>query len=72
VHADYLQDLGVLLREMAMEAKARQRETGTDFATGYMSGFHRVISLMQQQAEAFGIPLADIGLDGIDPDEELV
>lgn len=37
-----------------------------------MAGFHRVISLMQQQAEAFDIPFEGIGLDGIDPGEELV
>ena len=64
----YLLDLGVLLKEMALEAKKRQ--TG-EFEMGYVSCFHRVLTLMQQQAEAFGIPLKEIGLEGIDPDVDL-
>jgi len=47
-------------------------EKDTDFSTGYMAGFHRVVSLMQQQAEAFDIPLEEIGLQEIDADEDLV
>jgi hypothetical protein len=33
------------------------------FATGYLAGFHRVLTLMQQQAEIFDIPLKEIGID---------
>lgn len=72
VYQNYLKDLGVLIREMALEAKQQVVEKDTDFSTGYMAGFHRVVSLMQQQAEAFDISLEDIGLDGIDVDEDLV
>lgn len=72
VEADYLLDLGVLLKEMALEAKARQAATDSDFDTGYVAGFHRVVSLMQQQAESFGLSLEAIGLDGIDADVDLV
>ena len=68
----YLRDLGFLIRELALDSKRSASEINSDFAIGYMAGFHRVVSLMQQQAEAFGIPLKDIGLDGIDPDVELV
>jgi hypothetical protein len=68
----YLRDLGFLIRELAIESKRAAMETQSDFATGYMAGFHRIVSLMQQQAEAFDIPLADIALDAIDPDIELV
>lgn len=72
VYQNYLKDLGVLIREMALEAKQQVVEKDTDFSIGYMAGFHRVVSLMQQQAEAFDISLEDIGLDGIDADEDLV
>ncbi|MBJ7553942.1 hypothetical protein [Marinomonas spartinae] len=72
VYQNYLKDLGVLIREMALEAKQQLVEKDTDFSTGYMACFHRVVSLMQQQAEAFDISLEDIGLDGIDADEDLV
>lgn len=72
VYSDYLRDLGVLTKELALEAKQQARDNDTDFSVGYMAGFHRVVSLMQQQADAFGIPLESIGLNGIDPDEDLV
>lgn len=72
VYQNYVRDLGVLIKELAFEAKLRMVETGSDFSTGYMAGFHRVVSLMQQQAEAFDIPLEAVGLEGIDADEDLV
>ena len=73
VFEDYLRDLGVLLREMAIEAQNKATEGGrTDFDVGYMAAFHRVVSLMQQQAEAFNLPLEALSLEGLDPDEELV
>jgi hypothetical protein len=72
VYENYIHDLGLIVKEMALDAKLHANQSGTDFATGYMAGFHRIISLMQQQSEAFGIPLEKIGLDGIDPDEDLV
>jgi hypothetical protein len=68
----YLRDLGYLIRELAVESKAGAAEKQSDFATGYMAGFHRVVSLMQQQAEAFEIPLEELALDDFDPDRELV
>ncbi len=71
-HKLYLRDLGYLLRELAVEAKQKATASQSEFATGYMAGFHRVVSLMQQQAEAFEIPLEDLELDGFDPDSELV
>jgi len=72
VYQNYLKDLGSLIKESAMEAKQQSLEKDTDFSVGYMAGFHRVVSLMQQQAEAFDLPLEEIGLDGIDADEDLV
>jgi hypothetical protein len=71
VHESYLRDLGTLIKEYALEAKARKVESESDFATGYMAGFHRVVSLMQQQADAFGIPRGTLSLDDIDPDRDL-
>lgn len=71
-YKNYLHDLGGLLKEYALEAKQDLARNGTEFSTGYVSGFHRVISLMQQQAEAFNISLAEIGLEEIDADEDLI
>ncbi|MES2072316.1 MAG: hypothetical protein V4488_18305 [Pseudomonadota bacterium] len=72
IYENYLLDLGVLIKEMALDAKKTATDCQTDFAIGYMAGFHRVVSLMQQQAEAFGIPLEKLELNGIDPDTDLV
>lgn len=76
VYSNYLHDLGILLKEMALKAKAKKqsslRSEDEAFATGYLAAFHRVISLMQQQAEGFQIPFQDIGLEDIDADEDLI
>lgn len=44
----------------------------TLLAAGYLSGFDRIVSLMQQQCHRFGILVEKIGLDGIDPEREHV
>lgn len=72
IYRNYLRDLGVLIKELAIEAKDQALEKKTDFSTGYMAGFHRVVSLMQQQAEAFNIPIEEVGLNGLDADQDLV
>lgn len=72
VHSDYLCDLGLLIKEMAFEAKEVCKKSPSEFSFGYLAGFHRVVSLMQQQAEAFGISHEELGLSGIDADIDLV
>ena len=37
-----------------------------------ISAFHRVVSLMQQQAGAFDIPLSEINLHDIDAEKDLI
>ena len=71
-YADYLRDLGQILRDYALEAKKAQESEPSPFADGYLSGFNRVVSLMKQQADAFGLPQDVIGLANIDPDADLV
>lgn len=71
----YLRDLGVLLKEKALEAKEESRTAPEDeraFALGRLMAFHEVISLMQQQAQAFGIALEELGLDDIQPEKDLL
>jgi hypothetical protein len=73
---NYLFDLGQLVKEHAMGAVAeREKHRGQpvqEFYDGYVLGFHRIVSLMQQQALAFGIDLKELKLDGIEPDRDLV
>ena len=82
VHAYYLRDLGYLLRERAEEAARESRSireqravpdrTNADaFAAGVAHGYYAVISLMLNQAESFGIPAADLALEGLDPERDL-
>ena len=69
---NYLKDLGYLIREMADDARRIHAAEDTDFSAGYLSGLRRVVSVMQQQAEDFNIPLSDIKLNGIEPDRDVV
>ena len=77
VHGYYLQDLGVLLREQAVEARDRAFAVPADpsnyaaFEAGRWQAYWEVLSLMVQQASAFELPLKDIGLTGWEPDIEL-
>jgi hypothetical protein len=73
---NYLLDLGQLVKEYALaavEEKEKHRgQPAQEFYDGYVLGFHRIVSLMQQQALAFGIDLEDLKLDEIEPDRDLV
>ena len=48
-------------------AARNEAEGGDDFQRGQQFAYYRVLSLMQQQAEAFGLDLQDLSLDGLDP-----
>jgi hypothetical protein len=75
-YANYLFDLGLLLKERALQARA-ERDASPDgspdreFQSGRVIAFNEVISIMQQQAEGFEISLADLRLEDIDPDRDL-
>lgn len=74
-YKNYLHDLGVLTKECARDAIAgyasSKDESEKCFNAGYMMGFHRVVTLMQQQAESFDISLDEIGLADIHEEEFL-
>jgi hypothetical protein len=42
------------------------------FAQGQAHALHSVVSLMQQQAQSFRLPLRDLALDGLDADRDLL
>jgi len=65
-HRLYLRDLGQLIFERAVDAKA---SAGTDsFQLGRAVALYEVVSLMQQQTGAFQLPRRDLGLEGVDPE----
>lgn len=72
----YLHDLGLLIKEMAHEAKGKLQSAKPgakkSYEEGHLIAFYAVISLMQQQAETFDIPLKELQLDDINPDRDLI
>lgn len=69
----YLYDLGLLLKEYALEIKKElELRGGDEFLEGELLGYYRMITLMQQQAEGFDIPLEDLRLEDINPDRDLI
>jgi hypothetical protein len=62
-------------RELFNKAKAIKAEAGRSesvYDKGRHFAYYEVISLMVQQADAFGIDLALIGLEGVDPERDLL
>jgi hypothetical protein len=56
------------MRERAeAAAKQSQKRRSSDFDVGYAQAYFEVVSHMQNQAEVFDIPLADLCLDDFDP-----
>jgi len=73
----YLRDLGNLLKEKALEAqqfaqKELQGTEGYHLESGRLTAYYEVISLMQQQAQGFQIPLEELDLHDIEPDRDLI
>lgn len=71
-YLNYLKDSIPLLVEQALETKREQSSSNSDFDNGKLMAYYEVITLLQQQAVAFGVPLSDIGLDKISPDNDLL
>jgi hypothetical protein len=75
IHKNYLFDLGYLLREQALEAKAAyEAAKGTDdeaFQSGQRTAYYAVMSLLVSQAESFQLPIEDLHIEGLDPDRDL-
>lgn len=73
---NYLGDLGFLLKEQALEAKQdkhkQQDELERAYYAGYLMAMHSVISLLQQQANSFGISRNLLRLDDIEPERDLL
>ncbi len=69
----YLYDLGFLVKNMAIEAKAdKDRFLKDDYRLGYLMALHDVVSLMKEQAIAFEIDEDLLSLKGINPDSDLL
>lgn len=73
----YLYDLGEIVKNRALEAKeerARKQKGSAAYhcQCSRLLALNEVISILQQQAEGFGIAPEELNLNDIDPDRELV
>ena len=67
----YVRDLGILIKEKALAVRAQRTQADDSYSMGAIVAYHDIVALMQSQALAFGMRFEVIGLDGINPDEDL-
>lgn len=72
---NFLKDLSALLldealksRQSAIDAKGSESE---QFQSGRLMAYSEVVSLIQMQANIFGIDMIELGLSEIDADKDL-
>ena len=71
-HANYLKDLGDELRRRGQAVSDEARANpGDAFTQGQAHAFRAVLSLMQQQAVGYALPLRDLALEGLDVERDL-
>jgi len=69
----FILDLGALAREAALKAVADSRASRADqFAAGRAMAWYEAMSLIQQQAEVFGLSSVQLGLGGFDAERDLL
>lgn len=65
-YASYIRDVVYLLRERTAQAAIENRASGSAFDEGREAALREVLSVMQNQADVFGIRRDEICLDGFD------
>jgi len=72
----FLFDVGLLLKEQALTAKAERDATSEpeqrSFAQGRLFAYLEVISLLQQELDAFGIDRSAMQLNDVTPEQDLL
>jgi hypothetical protein len=64
----FIKDLVCIIKEMLQETKKSQ---DNQFETGRHFAFYEILSLIEQQAIAFGYDKNDIGMDSFNPDNNI-
>ena len=67
-----LRDVVVELLEKTRQAKREAGNSDADYDKGRHLGLYEAVSLISQQAKAFGLSLERIGLGSVDVDRELL
>lgn len=72
----YLSDLGELVKDLARSAKVERDKSCSDedraYALGRLMALHEVVSLMQQQADLFGLSCSVLNLQDVEPERDLL
>ena len=63
--------LETLLQTAREEGKAAAQK-GDDYGLGETMAWHRVLSIVLDEAEAYNLNAEDLGLSGFNPDRELL
>ena len=74
-HTSYLMEFGERARREAEGAREALRDAAgpeRDFAAGRLIALTTMLSLMCDLAEAHGLTRADIALEGVDPERDLL
>jgi hypothetical protein len=61
-----------MARDAKRDSVAAKGTPDERYRLGALMAFHSVISLLQQQARAFGIPLEELDLSDVDPERDLL
>lgn len=61
-----------MARDARQEAAEGKDTADESYRLGALMTFHSVISLLQQQARAFEIPLEELDLSDIEPERDLL
>ena len=69
---NYLRDLVRLIVQKAREAKKDRDSSNSAYDIGRLMAYHDIVSLIQQQADAFNLSYDEIGLTRIDPERDLL
>lgn len=65
-YASYIRDIVYLLRERTAQAARENQASGSPFNEGREAALREVLSMMQNQADIFGVPRDEICLDGFE------
>lgn len=68
---NFLKDLVLLLRDHATQVK-QSTLANMEFEKGRLLAYYEVLSLIQQQAKAFGVDMAEINMEDFDPDKDIL
>jgi hypothetical protein len=75
LYRDYCTDVVSYIKERALKARQeRNRAVGESrvFEEGRLLAFNEVVSILLQHAEGLDLPLAELGLDDLEPDRDLI